>query len=77
MAGALRGTLSCIADGCTEDVWPDDWVVFESPVGEFEVFVCDTHYDLYAKCDFHPAGNSWSRAVELVMEHPVIHGEGN
>jgi hypothetical protein len=70
----LGPTMGCIAPDCAADTWPDeDWLIIDTPVGPFEVLMCDAHYAQYTAGTFNPTGNSWARAVEMVNTHPVVH----
>jgi hypothetical protein len=68
-----------ICDNCRNDlchycsaelVDPDnDWMIFDTPIGSYEIVVCDAHY-----ADRPEAKLSALGAVELSMSHPVVHG---
>ncbi len=69
-------TMGCFVEGCVGDTWPDeDWLIFDTPVGAFEILLCEPHYEAYERgaLPFHQPA-SWVQAVELVLEHPVTHG---
>lgn len=67
-------TTDCIAEPCTGDTWPEDWLIIDTPVGSFEVFMCEHHFEAFQAGTYKPA-SSVLRAVELVLSHPVMHGQ--
>jgi len=45
------------------------WAIFDTPVGAYEILLCDEHF-----AD-SPTIPSWIAAFELVNDHPVVHGD--
>jgi hypothetical protein len=74
VGGVMGPTMGCFVEGCGGATWPDeDWLILDTPVGSFEVVLCDEHYDAYdaGRLDLRP--QSWTAAIQLIMDHPVVH----
>jgi hypothetical protein len=46
-----------------------DWLIFDTPVGSYEIHVCDEHYE-----NMPQLPNSALAVVERCVAHPVVHG---
>lgn len=65
--------MGCAVDGCAGETWPgEDWVIFDTPVGSFEVLLCDAHYEAHQRGELQLA-TSWARYIEIIMDNPVVH----
>lgn len=66
--------MGCFVDGCAGETWPDeDWLIFDTPVGPFEVLLCELHYEDLERGALSLQPDSWTAAVDLVHTHPVVH----
>lgn len=60
LAGVFRGVE-----------YDTDWMIFDTPVGSYEIHVCDEHDENMPKLP-----DSALAVVERCMSYPVLHGEG-
>jgi hypothetical protein len=60
----------CELAGVFREVGYDsDWMIFDTPVGSYEIHVCDEHYE-----DMPPLPSSAVAVVTRCLEYQVVHG---